>query len=27
LKQRHNTRMVFDPTYPDIDETNFQERD
>ena len=25
LKARHNSRMVFDPTYPSIDKTNFQE--
>ena len=25
LKTRHNSRMVFDPTYPSIDKTNFQE--
>ena len=24
LKARHNLRMVFDPTYPYIDKTNFQ---
>ena len=23
LKQRHNTRLIFDPTYPDIDHTSF----
>ena len=25
LKARHNSRMVFDPTYPSINKTNFQE--
>ena len=25
LKARHNLRIVFDPTYPSIDKTNFQE--
>ena len=25
MKARHNSRMVFDPTYPFIDKTNFQE--
>lgn len=27
LKQRHNTRMVFDPTYPDIDHDSFHQAD
>jgi hypothetical protein len=27
LKNRHNTRMVFDPTYPDIDMSRFKEVD
>ena len=27
LKARHNSRMVFDPTYPSIDKTNFQEHE
>ena len=27
LKQRHNSRMVFDPTYPSIEKTNFQEHE
>ena len=27
LKKKHNTRMVFDPTYPDIDMTKFEECD
>ena len=27
LKNKHNTRMVFDPTYPTIDESNFKECD
>ena len=27
LKKRHNSRMVFDPTYPHIDSSNFQEHD
>ena len=25
LKTRHNSRIVFEPTYPSIDKTNFQE--
>ena len=25
LKARHNSRMLFDPTYPSIDKTNLQE--
>ena len=27
LKARYNSRMVFDPTYPYIDKTNFQEHE
>ena len=27
LKARHNSRMVFDPTYPSIDKTSFQEHE
>jgi hypothetical protein len=27
LKKKHNTRMVFDPTYPNIDMTKFKECD
>ena len=27
LKAGHNSRMVFDPTYPSIDKTNFQEHE
>ena len=27
LKNKHNSRMVFDPTYPDIDMTVFKEQD
>jgi hypothetical protein len=27
LKHKHNARLVFDPTYPDIDYSNFMERD
>ena len=27
LKSRHNSRMVFDPTYPSIEKTNFQEHE
>ena len=27
LKARHNSRMVFDPTYPSIDKKNFQEHE
>ena len=27
LKKKHNSRMVFDPTYPDIDQSNFQTHD
>ena len=27
LKSRHNSRMVFDPTYPSIDKTNFRENE
>lgn len=27
LKNRHNSRMVFDPTYPRIDKSNFMEHD
>ena len=25
LRQKHNSRLVFDPTYPNIDMTNFHE--
>ena len=27
LKARHNSRIVFDPTYPSIDKKNFQEHE
>jgi hypothetical protein len=27
MKKKHNARMVFDPTYPEIDETRFQAQD
>ena len=27
LKERHNSRIVFDLTYPSIDKTNFQEHE
>ena len=27
LKNKHNSRMVFDPSYPDIDRTQFKECD
>ena len=27
LKARHNSRMVFDPTYPSIDKTNIQDHE
>ena len=27
LKARHNSLIVFDPTYPSIDKTNFQEHE
>ena len=27
LKARHNSHMIFDPTYPSIDKTNFQEHE
>ena len=27
LKARHNSRMVFDPAYPSIDKTNFQDHE
>ena len=27
LKVRHNSRLMFDPSYPDIDHSNFQEYD
>ena len=27
LKQKHNSRLVFDPTYPKIDESFFKDFD
>ncbi len=27
LKQKHNSRLIFDPTYPLIDESDFPEHD
>jgi hypothetical protein len=27
LKLKHNSRLIFDPSYPTIDESNFQHHD